>query len=87
MNGFAQQAYSMDNSTKMSEEVMNGFDPDMVAVYKRGVVGVPVTLNEYLKNQFVEFNVGFDTICKKVAQANGGSSHEQAILMYHILLR
>ncbi|KAL6523477.1 hypothetical protein OROGR_017080 [Orobanche gracilis] len=24
MNGFAQQAYSMDNSTKMSEEVMNG---------------------------------------------------------------
>ncbi|KAL6526781.1 hypothetical protein OROGR_015871 [Orobanche gracilis] len=151
MNGFAQQAYSMDNSTKMSEEVMNGFDPDMVAVYKtlvsqfavfdsftgsagsvaragnttqhfaspstntggseglfarktleitdeilstyrnqggydllglklddlviiggvtsnKQVVGVPVTLNEYLKNQFVEINVGFDTICKVNSQ-------------------
>nr|XP_009386806.1 PREDICTED: pyrophosphate--fructose 6-phosphate 1-phosphotransferase subunit alpha-like [Musa acuminata subsp. malaccensis] len=28
------------------------------------VVGVPVTLNGDLKNQFVEINVGFDTICK-----------------------
>ncbi|GJR01119.1 pyrophosphate--fructose 6-phosphate 1-phosphotransferase subunit alpha [Tanacetum coccineum] len=28
------------------------------------VVGVPVTLNGDLKNQFVEANVGFDTICK-----------------------
>jgi 6-phosphofructokinase len=28
------------------------------------VVGVPVTLNGDLKNQFVETNVGFDTICK-----------------------
>ena len=34
MNGFAQQAYSMDNTTTMSNEVMNGFDPDNVAVYK-----------------------------------------------------
>ncbi|XP_057430393.1 non-specific phospholipase C2 [Lotus japonicus] len=34
MNGFAQQAYSMDNTTGMSQNVMNGFDPDMVAVYK-----------------------------------------------------
>jgi hypothetical protein len=28
------------------------------------VVGVPVTLNGDLKNQFVETTVGFDTICK-----------------------
>ncbi|CAA6670205.1 unnamed protein product [Spirodela intermedia] len=28
------------------------------------VVGVPVTLNGDLKNQFVEANVGFDTVCK-----------------------
>lgn len=28
------------------------------------VVGVPVTINGDLKNQFVEANVGFDTICK-----------------------
>ncbi|KAL0361931.1 UNVERIFIED_CONTAM: Pyrophosphate--fructose 6-phosphate 1-phosphotransferase subunit alpha [Sesamum radiatum] len=28
------------------------------------VVGIPVTLNGDLKNQFVETNVGFDTICK-----------------------
>lgn len=34
MNGFAQQAYSMDPSTNMSQNVMNGFEPDMVAVYK-----------------------------------------------------
>nr|DAD42768.1 TPA_asm: hypothetical protein HUJ06_000998 [Nelumbo nucifera] len=34
MNGFAQQAFSMINSTNMSESVMNGFNPDMVAVYK-----------------------------------------------------
>ena len=34
MNGFAQQAYSMDNTTKMTESVMNGFEPDKVAVYK-----------------------------------------------------
>ncbi|KAJ3694685.1 hypothetical protein LUZ60_000062 [Juncus effusus] len=32
------------------------------------VVGVPVTLNGDLKNQFVEANVGFDTICKVNAQ-------------------
>nr|DAD29327.1 TPA_asm: hypothetical protein HUJ06_030795 [Nelumbo nucifera] len=34
MNGFAQQAFAMTNSTNMSESVMNGFNPDMVAVYK-----------------------------------------------------
>lgn len=28
------------------------------------VVGVPVTINGDLKNQFVEANVGFDTTCK-----------------------
>lgn len=32
--------------------------------YDMQVVGVPVTLNGDLKNQFVETNVGFDTICK-----------------------
>ncbi|KAJ8649980.1 hypothetical protein MRB53_003003 [Persea americana] len=32
------------------------------------VVGVPVTLYGDLKNQFVEANVGFDTICKVNAQ-------------------
>ncbi|PWZ21179.1 Pyrophosphate--fructose 6-phosphate 1-phosphotransferase subunit alpha [Zea mays] len=32
------------------------------------VVGVPVTLNGDLKNQFVETTVGFDTICKVNAQ-------------------
>jgi pyrophosphate--fructose-6-phosphate 1-phosphotransferase len=31
---------------------------------KLQVVGVPVTTNGDLKNQFVEANVGFDTICK-----------------------
>ncbi|KAG6682601.1 hypothetical protein I3842_13G151000 [Carya illinoinensis] len=34
MNGFAQQAYSMDNTINMSRSVMNGFLPDMVPVYK-----------------------------------------------------
>ncbi|XP_042514259.1 non-specific phospholipase C2 [Macadamia integrifolia] len=34
MNGFAQQAFSMTNSTNMTESVMNGFQPDKVAVYK-----------------------------------------------------
>ncbi|KAF8395706.1 hypothetical protein HHK36_019656 [Tetracentron sinense] len=34
MNGFAQQAFSMTNSTNMSSSVMNGFHPDMIAVYK-----------------------------------------------------
>lgn len=28
------------------------------------VVGVPITLHGDLKNQFVEADVGFDTICK-----------------------
>lgn len=32
------------------------------------VVGVPVTLNGDPKNQFVETNVGFDTICKVFVQ-------------------
>ncbi|MQL69626.1 hypothetical protein Taro_001938 [Colocasia esculenta] len=32
------------------------------------VVGVPVSLNGDLKNQFVETNVGFDTICKVNSQ-------------------
>ncbi|GKE32920.1 pyrophosphate--fructose 6-phosphate 1-phosphotransferase subunit alpha, partial [Tanacetum coccineum] len=32
------------------------------------VVGVPVTLNGDLKNQFVEANVGFDTVCKVGSQ-------------------
>ncbi|OIW10472.1 hypothetical protein TanjilG_00410 [Lupinus angustifolius] len=34
MNGFAQQAHSIDASNKLSESVMNGFTPDKVAVYK-----------------------------------------------------
>lgn len=34
MNGFAQQAYSMDPSFNMSEDVMNGFHPQMVPVYQ-----------------------------------------------------
>lgn len=34
MNGFVQQAFSMDNTSTMSKNVMNGFDPDSVAVYK-----------------------------------------------------
>ena len=32
--------------------------------FLKQVVGVPVTLNGDLKNQFVETTVGFDTICK-----------------------
>ena len=32
------------------------------------VIGLPVTLNGDLKNQFVETDVGFDTICKVNAQ-------------------
>ncbi|KAI3414643.1 uncharacterized protein J3R85_016059 [Psidium guajava] len=34
MDGFAQQAFSMDPSLNMSKDVMNGFHPDKVAVYK-----------------------------------------------------
>ncbi|XWS52612.1 hypothetical protein CRYUN_Cryun11dG0085800 [Craigia yunnanensis] len=34
MNGCAQQAHSMDQSTNMSQYVMSGFEPEMVAVYK-----------------------------------------------------
>ncbi|KAK7310360.1 hypothetical protein RJT34_07824 [Clitoria ternatea] len=39
-----------------------------VAKCSTKVVGVPVTLNGDLKNQFVETNVGFDTICKVNSQ-------------------
>ncbi|KAI3809752.1 hypothetical protein L1987_19352 [Smallanthus sonchifolius] len=39
------------------------------AIFPRiNVVGVPVTLNGDLKNQLVEANVGFDTICKVNSQ-------------------
>lgn len=41
------------------------------------VVGVPVTLNGDLKNQFVETTVGFDTICK-VGTAEMLNSHHYA---------
>ncbi|KAK4791443.1 hypothetical protein SAY86_031856 [Trapa natans] len=34
MNGFAQQARSMSNTTDMAQDVMNGFDPAMVSVYR-----------------------------------------------------
>ncbi|KAE9613480.1 putative phosphoesterase [Lupinus albus] len=34
MNGFVQQAHSIDKSNKMAENVMNGFTPNKVAVYK-----------------------------------------------------
>lgn len=34
MNGFVQQAYSMDNTTVLAQDVMNGFDPDMLPVYQ-----------------------------------------------------
>lgn len=34
MNGFVQEAYSMDNTSVMAKNVMNGFVPDKVPVYK-----------------------------------------------------
>ncbi|OVA13108.1 Phosphoesterase [Macleaya cordata] len=34
MNGFAQQAYSISGSINMSQSVMNGFQPDMIPIYK-----------------------------------------------------
>ncbi|KAG9449515.1 hypothetical protein H6P81_009480 [Aristolochia fimbriata] len=34
MNGFALQAFTMTNATAMPREVMNGFDPGMVPVYR-----------------------------------------------------
>ncbi|KAG6575274.1 Non-specific phospholipase C2, partial [Cucurbita argyrosperma subsp. sororia] len=34
MNGFAQQAFSKGNTNAMSADVINGFQPDMVVVYK-----------------------------------------------------
>ncbi|KAL5208431.1 hypothetical protein ABZP36_032866 [Zizania latifolia] len=40
---------------------------DMTIIIEQ-VVGVPVTLNGDLKNQFVETTVGFDTICKVNSQ-------------------
>jgi pyrophosphate--fructose-6-phosphate 1-phosphotransferase len=33
-------------------------------VFVEQVIGVPVSLNGDLKNQFVETTVGFDTVCK-----------------------
>ncbi|KAL6008460.1 hypothetical protein ACLOJK_033971 [Asimina triloba] len=52
---------------------------------KTKVVGVPVTLYGDLKNEFVETNVGFDTICKVNAQlisnlCTDALSAEKAIL-------
>ena len=34
MNGFAQQGFNMNGSMNMSEDVMNGFQPGKVAVYR-----------------------------------------------------
>ncbi|KAL9675424.1 hypothetical protein QQ045_003626 [Rhodiola kirilowii] len=34
MNGFAQQPLAMTGNATMSHEVMNGFNPDMISVYK-----------------------------------------------------
>ncbi|XP_074292438.1 non-specific phospholipase C2 isoform X2 [Silene latifolia] len=34
MNGFAQQAYSVNGSIEMARHVMNGFRPDMIPVYQ-----------------------------------------------------
>ncbi|KAL9661354.1 hypothetical protein QQ045_026178 [Rhodiola kirilowii] len=34
MNGFAQQPLAMTGNTNMSHDVMNGFNPDMISVYK-----------------------------------------------------
>ena len=40
MNGFAQQALAMDNTTATAQAVMNGFDPDFLPVY-RALVSPP----------------------------------------------
>lgn len=39
------------------------------------VVGVPVTLYGDLKNQFVETNVGFDSVCKVSPNQGNEISH------------
>jgi phospholipase C len=54
MNGFAQQAYSMDNTTKMSQDVMNGFEPDHVAVYKT-LVSQFAVFDRYVSSNFTFF--------------------------------
>lgn len=51
MNGFAQQAYSMDSSMNMSASVMNGFQPDLVAVYKT-LVSEFAVFDRYVMFQF-----------------------------------
>lgn len=60
MNGFAQQAYSMDNTTALSQDVMNGFEPDMVSVYKT-LVSEFAVFDRYAKLfffYFLKFMVG-----------------------------
>ena len=44
--------------------LMNSLTEEITYIFQ--VVGVPVTINGDLKNQFVEANVGFDTICKVI---------------------
>jgi 6-phosphofructokinase len=44
------------------------------------VVGVPVTLNGDLKNQFVETTVGFDTICKVALHYYAGAPFTFTVL-------
>lgn len=58
MNGFAQQAYSMDNTTTMSQDVMNGFDPDVLAVYK-ALVSEFAVFDRYCSYLFLHFFFGF----------------------------
>lgn len=41
-----------------------GFFLQITNIILKQVVGVPVTLNGDLKNQFVETDVGFDTVCR-----------------------
>nr|GLL45423.1 pyrophosphate--fructose 6-phosphate 1-phosphotransferase subunit alpha [Ipomoea trifida] len=64
-------------SLKLDGLVIVGGIHDMLLIWQKAfaeakcptkVVGVPVTLNGDLKNQFVETNVGFDTICKVNSQ-------------------
>lgn len=45
-------------------QVTNFLIFELTSSIVKQVVGVPVTLNGDLKNQFVETTVGFDTICK-----------------------
>ena len=44
------------------------------------VVGVPVTINGDLKNQFVEANVGFDTTCKVTLKSSAFFSFTLQVL-------